>query len=211
MRINEIFYSIQGESTYAGLPCVMVRTTGCPLRCVWCDTPYAFYEGREWALDEILAEVRKYPCRLVELTGGEPLVQREAGPLVRLLLDRGYTVLIETSGGVPIRDIDLRAIVILDLKCPGSGENESICWENLAALRPHDQIKFVVADRADFDWAVATTRMHRLAECHAVLFSPVFGKLDPRDLAGWLLATGLPARLQLQIHKHIWDPETRGV
>jgi 7-carboxy-7-deazaguanine synthase len=211
MRITEIFFSIQGESTHAGRPCVFVRLTGCPLRCVWCDTAYAFYGGTERSLESVLAEVEQYGCRLVEITGGEPLAQPEVHPLIAALADRGHTVLIETSGAMDLGPVDPRAVVIMDLKCPGSGMADRNQWANLALLKPSDEIKFVIKDRADYDWAVQVLREHGLADRHTVLFSPVFGEMDPQALAEWVLADRLPVRIQLQLHKHIWDPATRGV
>ena len=211
MRITEIFFSIQGESTYAGRPCVFVRLTGCPLRCTWCDTAYAFHGGTERSLETILNEVEQYGCRLVEITGGEPLAQPEVHSLIAALADRGYTVLIETSGAIDLTPVDRRAIVIMDLKCPGSGMGDRNLWANLAWLKPMDEIKFVIKDRADYDWAVATMKEHRLAARHTVLFSPVFGEMDPQALAEWVLTDRLPVRYQLQLHKHIWDPAMRGV
>ena len=211
MRITEIFFSIQGESTRAGQPCVFVRLTGCPLRCTWCDTAYAFHGGAERSLDNILSEVELYGCRLVEITGGEPLAQPEVHALIGALADRSYTVLLETSGALDITPVDRRAILIMDLKCPGSGMADRNLWENLARLKPTDEVKFVIKDRADYEWAVTTVREHTLTDRHAVLFSPVFGALDPRALAEWVLADRLPVRCQLQLHKYIWDPATHGV
>jgi 7-carboxy-7-deazaguanine synthase len=211
MRITEIFFSIQGESTHAGRPCVFIRLTGCPLRCAWCDTAYAFHGGTERSLDSVLAEVERHDCRLVEITGGEPLAQAEVHPLVTALADRGYTVLIETSGAIDLTPVDKRAVVIMDLKCPGSGMADRNLWTNLARLKPTDEVKFVIKDRADYEWAVAIVREHGLADRHTVLFSPVFGEMDPQALAEWILADRLPVRFQLQVHKFIWDPATRGV
>ena len=211
MRITEIFFSIQGESTYAGSPCVFVRLTGCPLRCTWCDTAYAFHGGIERSLESILNEVEQYGCRLIEITGGEPLAQPDVYALIASLADRGYTVLIETSGAMDLATLDRRAIVIMDLKCPGSGMADRTRWANLPLLKPADEIKFVIKDRTDYDWAVATMHAHRLSDRHTVLFSPVFGEMDPQALAEWMLADRLPVRLQLQLHKHIWEPTTRGV
>lgn len=211
MKINEIYQSIQGEATFAGQPCIFIRTTGCNLRCEWCDTSYAFYEGQELSLEETLGQVEAYAPRLVELTGGEPLLQKEAPALVSRLIDRGYTVLIETSGSLDIRPIDPRAILIMDIKCPGSGMSEAMCWENIPALRPSDQVKFVIKDRSDYDWAVGVLDKYPALRKQTVLFSPVFGALDPQRLAEWILEDGLPVRLQLQIHKYIWHPEARGV
>jgi 7-carboxy-7-deazaguanine synthase len=211
LKIHEIYKSIQGESTYAGQSCVFIRTTGCNLRCDWCDTPHAFYEGDVMTIDAILARVDGFSCGLVELTGGEPLLQKESVQLITRLLDRGYRVLVETSGGMDIRPVDPRATIIMDLKCPGSGMTGTMQWENIEALRPADQIKFVIKDRADYDWANEILDRFPLLLRHAVLLSPVFGTLDPRQLADWILEDGRPVHLQLQLHKYIWHPEARGV
>lgn len=211
MKINELFYSIQGESTHAGRPCVFIRTSGCHLRCEWCDTAHAFYEGVDVTLDAVMERVRSFGCPLVELTGGEPLLQRETPMLVTQLLNEGYTVLVETSGSLDIRVLDPRTIVIMDIKCPGSGMTDAMRWDNLEALKPTDEVKFVIKDRADYEWATELTKRHHLDRRCPVLFAPVFGVLDPEQLAGWLLTDRLPARLQLQQHKYIWEPNTRGV
>jgi 7-carboxy-7-deazaguanine synthase len=211
MKINEVYKSIQGESSYAGRPCVFIRTTYCNLRCAWCDTAYAFYEGTEKTLEEILKTVRGYDCRLVELTGGEPLLQKETPELVSRLLDEGYTVLIETSGSLDISILDPRSVVIMDIKCPGSGMSDQMRWENIASLKPSDEVKFVIKNREDYLWAAEVLRRHRLDRRCTVLFSPVFGEQDPRLLADWIVADGLPVKLQLQLHKYIWDPQARGV
>ena len=211
MRVTEIFFSIQGESSYAGWPCVFIRLTGCPLRCTWCDTAYAFYGGTERSIESVLAEVEDYGCSLVEITGGEPLAQSEVHDLITALADRGHRVLIETSGAMDIASVDQRAILIMDLKCPGSGMQENNRWANLPLLKAQDEIKFVIKDHADYDWAARTVREHGLADRHTVLFSPVFGELDPLALAEWILADRLPVRYQLQMHKLIWPPATRGV
>lgn len=214
MQITEIFYSIQGESSWAGSPCVFVRTTGCNLRCVWCDTEYSFYGGRTMSVAEVAAEVRKYGCKLVEITGGEPLLQKELNDLCRLLLDSGHTVLIETGGSLDISELDPRTIRIMDIKCPGSGEVERNYWPNLKHLTERDEVKFVVKDRADFDWARKVALEHHLTERCTVLFSPVWGELDLKPLAEWILAdTALRGRvrLQVQLHKFIWGPNVRGV
>ncbi len=213
MRVTEIFHSIQGESSYAGRPCVFVRTTGCNLRCTWCDTEYAFYGGRDLSIDEIAAEVQRLGggCRLVELTGGEPLLQHDIGALAERLLADGYTVLCETSGSIDVSRVPAEVIKIMDLKCPGSGEVASNDWTNLDRLDPdRDELKFVIADRADYDWAVSEIRERGL-DRFTVHFSPEFEKMDARALAEWVLADGLPVRLQLQLHKFIWEPTTRGV
>lgn len=212
LTINEIFYSIQGESTYAGRPCVFVRLTACDLRCSWCDTPYAFHEGHKRSLDEVLAEVDRLDCPLVEVTGGEPLLQEEVYPLMRSLLDRGSTVLLETGGHRSTADVPAAVVTILDVKCPGSGEAHRNDWSNLERLRPHDEVKFVVRDREDYEFARDVITTYRLEErAAAVHVSPVHGVMDLRRLSEWVLADRLPARVQVQLHKYIWDPDTRGV
>jgi 7-carboxy-7-deazaguanine synthase len=211
MRVTEIFYSIQGESSYAGQPCVFVRLTGCPLRCTWCDTAYAFHGGQDGSIDDVLAKVHRYGCRLVEVTGGEPLAQPESLLLMTRLCDAGYTVLLETSGAVDIAPVDPRVHVILDVKCPGSDMTDRMHWPNLSQLAAKDEAKFVLADRADYDWARETLARYDLASRCSVLFSPVFGSLDVRELAEWILADRLPVRFQLQMHKYIWAPDMHGV
>jgi 7-carboxy-7-deazaguanine synthase len=212
LTVNEIFHSIQGESTYVGEPCVFVRLTACDLRCRWCDTPYAFHEGRRMSVDEVIARVDEYACPTVEITGGEPLLQPEVYPLMRRLLDAGKTVLLETGGHRSIADVPEGVVRVMDIKCPGSGESAKTCWSNLSRLTARDQVKFVLADRADYEYARDIVERERLAECcGTVLFSPVHGQLSLRDLAGWVLTDRLPVRVQLQLHKYIWDPQTRGV
>jgi 7-carboxy-7-deazaguanine synthase len=212
LTINEIFYSIQGESTHAGRPCVFVRLTACDLRCSWCDTEYAFHEGRKRSLEDVLTEVERYDCPLVEVTGGEPLLQESVYALMDSLLDRGHTVLIETGGHRSTERVPERVVTILDVKCPGSGEAHRNDWSNLDRLRPHDEVKFVIKDRTDYDYARDVVSRHRLADrASAILFSPVHGVLEPKLLSEWVLADRLPVRLQLQVHKYIWDPSTRGV
>lgn len=212
LTINEIFHSIQGESSRAGRACVFVRLTACDLRCSWCDTPYAFHEGRKQSIDEVLAEVARYGCDVVEITGGEPLLQDDVYPLMERLMDEGRTVLIETGGHRSIARVPRDVIKIVDVKCPGSGEADRNDWENLSRLAVHDEVKFVIADRADYDFAMDVVRRHDLSSrCAAVLFSPVHGVLDPRTLAEWMLADRAPARLQLQLHKYIWPVAMRGV
>lgn len=211
MRITEIFHSIQGESSYAGLPCVFVRLTGCPLRCSWCDSEYTFYGGTEMALEEVISRVKAYGCRLIEVTGGEPLHQREAFALIERLCEDRFTVLIETSGAIDISPVDPRAHVILDAKCPGSGMMDRMDWDNLTRITKKDEVKFVIKDRADYQWAVSILRQYELQDRCPVLFGPVFGELDLRQLAEWILADGLRVRLQIQLHKYIWDPSMRGV
>jgi len=212
LTVNEIFYSIQGESTFAGRPCVFVRLTACDLRCSWCDTPYAFYEGQKRSLDDVLAEVERLDCPLVEVTGGEPLLQEEVYPLMQGLLERGRTVLLETGGHRSTERVPEGVVTILDVKCPGSGESERNDWSNLDRLRPRDEVKFVVRDRADYEYARDVITRHALdRRTAAVQLSPVHGALHPRLLSEWVLADNLPARVQLQLHKYIWDPGTRGV
>ncbi|HEX9758153.1 MAG TPA: radical SAM protein [Nitrospiria bacterium] len=194
-----------------GRPCIFVRTTGCDLRCSWCDTAYAFYEGREMTIDQVMQQVEHLGSSLVEITGGEPLLQEEIYPLTTRLLDSGFEVLVETNGAHPIESMDKRAKIILDLKCPGSGMSESIRWENLTHLKKSDEVKFVLADRRDFHWASSVIFNHSLSAKCTVLFSPVFGKLDPQDLAQWILERPSPVRLQVQLHKYIWHPDKRGV
>ncbi len=212
MKLTEIFFSIQGESSWAGYPCVFVRTTGCHLRCVWCDTDYAFYGGHDMSIEAIVAEVERIGkgCKLVELTGGEPLLQKEMGPLAECLLEGGYTVLCETSGSLDVSVLPSAVIKIMDIKCPGSGEAEKNLWENLDRLGPDDEVKFVVRDRADYDWAVAVISERDLAQ-RKLLFAPVWGGLEPQELASWMLEDNVPARLQVQLHKYIWSPNASGV
>lgn len=211
LRVNEIFYSIQGESSHAGRPCVFVRLTGCPLRCNYCDTEYAFYEGRSMRVDEIVAAVRAHPARLVEVTGGEPLAQPESIPLMQRLLDAGYEVLLETSGALDVSNVPSPVRKILDLKTPDSGEVERNLWSNLAHLASHDEVKFVIQSRRDYEWARATMREHRLDARVQVLFSPVWESAVRADLARWMLEDALPARYQLQLHKILWPGVERGV
>ena len=212
LTINEIFHSIQGESTFAGEPCVFVRLTACDLRCRWCDTPYAFHEGRKMSIDEVIARVDAFGCPMVEITGGEPLLQPDVHPLMERLVASGKTVLLETGGHRSIAAVPEGVIRIMDIKCPGSGESAKNDWSNLLLLSARDQVKFVIADHADYEFAREILARERLAErCGTVLFSPVHGELSLRDLAEWVLADRLPVRLQLQMHKYIWDPQTRGV
>jgi 7-carboxy-7-deazaguanine synthase len=212
LTVNEIFYSIQGESTRAGERCVFVRLTACDLRCAWCDTPYAFYEGRKMSIDEVVDAVNRHDCQLVEITGGEPLLQDDVYPLMERLLAGGRTVMLETGGHRSIARVPEQVLKIVDVKCPGSGEADKNDWENLARLGRHDQVKFVVQDRADYEFARdVIARYHLPRRAAAILMSPVHGVLDPKTLSEWMLADHLPARLQLQLHKFIWSPTTRGV
>ncbi|MGO9061660.1 MAG: radical SAM protein [Candidatus Binataceae bacterium] len=210
--VNEIFYSVQGESTHAGRACAFVRLTACNLRCNYCDTEYAFHEGRRMAIAEVTAQVESYQCPLVEITGGEPLLQEGVYSLCTALLDAGKQVMIETSGASDVSRLDPRVIKIMDLKCPGSGEAGRNLWSNLRHLTPKDEVKFVISDRADYEWARGVIVEHALERrVNAVLLSPAFGRIDLADLAAWMLNDRLPARLQLQMHKYIWSPNARGV
>jgi len=212
LTINEIFHSIQGESTHAGLPCVFVRLTACDLRCRWCDTPYAFHEGRKMSVDEVVADVESRNCQTVEVTGGEPLLQADVYPLMQRLLDAGKNVLIETGGHRSIAKVPAGVIRIVDIKCPGSLEAEKNDWSNLEHLTRRDEVKFVIADRQDYDYARdIVTREQLPSRVNAVLFSPVHGELDPKLLSEWVIADRLDVRVQLQMHKYIWSPSTRGV
>jgi 7-carboxy-7-deazaguanine synthase len=212
MLVTEIFKSIQGESTFAGLPCVFVRLAGCNLRCHWCDTAYAFYGGKIMTVEEILADVRRLGGKLVEITGGEPLLQKDAYPLAWSLLEEGCQVLVETSGERYVGGLPRAAVKVMDVKCPGSGEAEKFCYGNLDVLERKDQIKFVIQDENDYRYARDFLAGHKLRECvDEIIFSPVFGRLPPRSLAEWILRDGLEVRLGLQLHKFIWDPEAKGV
>ena len=212
LTVHEIFYSIQGESTRAGLPCVFVRLTACDLRCSWCDTPYAFHEGHKLSVDEVVAAVEQHDCPLVEITGGEPLLQEDVYPLMDRLLEDGRTVMLETGGHRPIARVPHDVVKIVDVKCPGSGEADRNDWDNLDRLARHDEVKFVIKDRADYEYARAVITRHDLPRrAAAILLSPVHGALDPKTLSEWMLEDRVPARLQLQLHKYIWTPDTRGV
>jgi len=212
LTVNEIYQSVQGESTWAGLPCVFVRLTFCDLRCTYCDTEYAFYEGKKMTLDEILQEVRSFGCPLVEVTGGEPLLQPNCIPLLSMLCDAGFTVLLETSGAHDIAAVDPRVHRIMDLKTPSSGECGRNLYGNIAHLTARDELKFVIGSREDYEWTREQMREHGLdAKVRAVLLSPVFGKIAPSDIVAWMLEDKLPARFQLQMHKFIWEPRARGV
>ena len=212
LTINEIYRSIQGESTWAGLPCVFVRLTFCDLRCTYCDTAYAFYAGSKMALPEIIARVLAFECSLVEITGGEPLLQRNVLPLMKELCDFGKTVLIETCGAHDISEIDPRVHRIMDLKTPGSGESKRNRYENIAYLAPRDEVKFVIGSREDYLWSKQKVAEFSLLErCGTVLFSPIFGRINPREIVDWMLEDNLKVRFQLQMHKFIWAPETKGV
>lgn len=211
MKINEIFYSIQGESSMAGLPCIFIRLTYCNLRCSYCDTEYAFYEGTDYAIEEILTEIKKYNCNLVEVTGGEPLVQKEVLPLMKILCDSGYDVLIETGGSLSIKEVDQHVKVIMDFKCPSSKMAEKNLFENINYLKKNDEVKFVIGNREDYDWSKNVIDKYQLTEKCAVLFSNVFSELEPVQLAEWILNDNLKVRFQIQMHKYIWSPTKRGV
>jgi 7-carboxy-7-deazaguanine synthase len=212
LTINEIFHSIQGESTHAGRPCVFVRLTACDLRCSWCDTPYAFHEGQKMSVDEVAGAVRAYRCDVVEITGGEPLLQKDVYPLMQRLLDDGRTVMLETGGHLSVDQVPEAVIRVIDVKCPGSGESDRNHWPNLDRLRPADEVKFVIKDRGDYEYARGIVANYDLtARCTAVHFSPVHGVQDPKPLAAWVLEDRLAVRVQLQLHKYIWDATTRGV
>lgn len=212
LTVSEIFYSIQGESTFAGRPCVFVRLTACDLRCSWCDTPYAFSEGRKRSIGDVVAEVLRHECSLVEVTGGEPLLQEEVYSLMERLLAEGRTVLLETGGHISVARVPPAVVKVVDVKCPASGEANRNDWGNIDRLSSRDQVKFVIANREDYEYARGVLQAHALDKrCAAVLFSPVHGVLDPKDLSAWVLEDRLPVRLQLQIHKYIWGADARGV
>jgi 7-carboxy-7-deazaguanine synthase len=212
LTVNEIFHSIQGESTHAGRPCVFVRLTACDLRCRWCDTPYSFHEGTKMSVDDVMADVEARGCDVVEVTGGEPLLQADVYPLMRRLVDSGKTVLVETGGHRSIANVPAGVIRIMDVKCPGSGESHRNDWSNLQHLTKTDEVKFVIADRGDYEFARDVVQREGLIDrVNAVLFSPVHGELDPKMLSEWVIADRLAVRVQLQVHKYIWSPTTRGV
>jgi 7-carboxy-7-deazaguanine synthase len=212
LKVNEIFYSIQGEGTSAGLPCVFVRLTYCNLRCTYCDTEYAFYDGKDMEISEIIAEVKKYQCNLVEITGGEPLMQMdECLFLMKQFCEEGFEVLLETGGSLSIKEIDQRVNIIMDLKCPSSGMVKKNLYENINYLKSTDELKFVIGSREDYDWALDVIKKYQLINKCEILFSVVFGKLEPVQLVNWILEDKLNVRFQLQVHKFIWHPETKGV
>jgi len=212
IKINEIYHSIQGESTSAGKPCVFVRLTYCNLRCTYCDTEYAFYDGKDMSVQQVINEVGKYDCKLVELTGGEPLVQmEECIELMKQLSDLGYKVMIETGGSLSIKEVDQRVKIIMDLKCPSSGMEKKNLYENIQYLKPTDELKFVIGSREDYDWTTEIIDKYNLQGKCEILFSVVFGELEPIELVNWILEDKLDVRFQLQMHKYVWHPETKGV
>lgn len=211
LKVNEIFHSIQGESSKAGLPCVFVRLTYCNLRCTYCDTEYAFYDGEEKSLETIVEDVKKYNCKLVEITGGEPLMQSESIDLMRKLCDEGFEVMLETGGSLPVKDVDKRVLIVMDLKCPSSGMEKKNLYENLEYLKPVDEIKFIIGNREDYEWTREIIGKYNLTERFTVLLSVVFGKLEPVKLVDWILEDKLNVRYQLQMHKFIWEPDRKGV
>jgi 7-carboxy-7-deazaguanine synthase len=211
MRVTEIYVSVQGETRFSGLPCTLVRSTGCDLRCTYCDTAYAFNGGRDMTIEEVLGEVGRLGAPLVLLTGGEPMLQRDIVALAEALVGQGYQVMIETSGAHPVNVLPPEVVRIVDVKTPGSGESHRVRWDVLDGLRPVDSIKFVLADEGDYLWAASAIRERDLAARAEVLLSPVHGQLDPRLLVSWMLRDKLPARLNLQLHKYIWGPQTQGV
>ena len=212
LKINEIYHSIQGESTSAGRPCVFVRLTYCNLRCTYCDTEYAFYEGKDFSIEQVIDVIEKYNCKLVEITGGEPLVQMdECLELMKRLSELDYEVMIETGGSLPIKDIDPRVKIIIDLKCPSSGMENKNLYENLKYLHPADELKFVIGNREDYEWSVDIIKKYNLQKKCIILFSVVFGKLEPVELVNWIIEDKLDVRFQLQMHKYIWHPQTKGV
>ncbi|MCH8033502.1 MAG: radical SAM protein [Bacteroidetes bacterium] len=211
LKVNEIYHSIQGESSKSGLPCVFVRLTYCNLRCTYCDTEYAFYEGEDKTIREIINEVKKYNCKLVEITGGEPLVQDESLELMKRLCDEGFEVMLETGGSLPIKDIDERVLIIMDLKCPSSKMEKKNLYENINFLKPADELKFVIGNREDYNWSKEIISKYYLKNKSKILFSVVFGELEPVALVNWIIEDKLDVRYQLQMHKYIWHPETKGV
>ncbi len=211
LKINEIFHSIQGEGSAAGLPCIFIRLTYCNLRCSYCDTEYAFYEGKEYSVEDIITIVKNYGCNLVEITGGEPLMQNESLDLLRHLCDENFSVMLETGGSLPIENVDRRAKIIMDLKCPSSRMEKKNLYSNISHLKPEDEVKFVIGDREDYNWAKKIIDEYNLFDKCSILFSPVFNKIEPKEIAEWVLKDNLKVRFQLQLHKYIWKPDTRGV
>lgn len=211
LKVNEIYYSIQGESTHVGRPCIFIRLTYCNLRCTYCDTEYAFYEGKDIEIPEVMAEIKQWNCNLVEVTGGEPLFQDECIDLLNELTNQNYEVLLETGGSLSISDVPIEIVRIVDFKCPSSGMEKKNLWSIVNDLQPHDEVKFVIGNREDFDWAIDMLNKYSLNEKCSILFSPTFGKIDPSLIVEWILEGDIPVRMQLQMHKHIWESEGKGV
>jgi 7-carboxy-7-deazaguanine synthase len=211
LKINELYLSLQGESSWAGLPCIFVRLSGCNLRCSYCDSSFSYKEGKEYSIEEIAEKINSYRCKLVEITGGEPLLQENTALLAKSLCDAGYRVLIETNGTIDIGNVDRRVILIMDIKTPGSGSNESVRWENIKKLKKDDEVKFVLTNKKDYLWAKDIIKQYGLADRASILISVVYGSLEPKEVAQWILDDGLDVRFQLQLHKYIWDPEKKGV
>ena len=211
LKVNEIYYSIQGESTHVGRPCIFIRLTYCNLRCTYCDTEYAFYEGKDIEIPEIMAKIKQWNCNLVEVTGGEPLFQDECIDLLNELTNQNYEVLLETGGSLSISDVPIEIVRIVDFKCPSSGMEKNNLWSIVKDLQPHDEVKFVIGDREDFDWAKEMLNKYSLNEKCSILFSPTFGKIDPSLIVEWILEGDIPVRMQLQMHKHIWESDRKGV
>ena len=209
--VSEIFYSIQGESSWAGNPCVFIRLARCNLRCNYCDTTYAFTGGDKWTHGEVIDRIKSFRCNLIEITGGEPLLQKGVYPLMKVLCDNGFKVLLETGGHMDISMVDKRVSIIMDIKCPSSGESDKVHWANLDKIKHNDELKFVIGNREDFDWAKKQLEIHKIMNQYTILMAPVFGKLDAAQLADWILSEHLPVRLQIQVHKHIWSTDRRGV
>ena len=211
LKINEIYYSVQGESTHAGRPCIFIRLTFCNLRCTYCDTEYAFYEGKDMEIDDIMSEIQQWDCNLVEVTGGEPLFQEECIDLLNELVISKYEVMLETGGSLSVSYVPKNVIKIVDFKCPSSGMEKKNLWSTVDNLQPHDEVKFVIGNREDFDWAKEKITEYSLDKKCTVLFSPTFGEIDPQQIVGWILAENLPVRMQMQMHKMIWNPDKQGV
>lgn len=211
LKVNEIYFSIQGESSKAGLPCIFIRLTYCNLRCTYCDTEYAFYEGKDYTINQVIEEIKKFDCRLVEVTGGEPLVQEECKELLCRLCNEGYEVLLETGGSIPIKEIDKRVMIIMDLKCPSSGMLKKNLYENIDYIKQNDEIKFVIGSREDYEWSKDIIEKFDLNKKSNILFSVVFGELEPVTLVEWILEDKLNVRFQFQMHKFIWNPAEKGV
>ncbi len=211
LKINEIYYSVQGESTHSGCPCIFIRLTYCNLRCSYCDTEYAFYDGKDMEITDIMSEIKRWDCNLVEVTGGEPLFQDECIDLLNELVNSNYEVMLETGGSLSISDVPKKVVKIVDFKCPSSGMVKKNLWSIVDDLQAHDEVKFVIGNREDFDWAKDRITEYSLDKICTLLFSPTFGEIDPQQIVEWILAENLPVRMQLQMHKMIWSPEEKGV